>query len=1644
MARNESTIADDDGDFSDWIEIHNPDATPVSLNDWYLTDSDDELTKWRFPNVTLEPGEFRIVWASDKDRRLPALPLHTNFRLSGDGEYLALVRPDGITVEHAFAPAFPELEDDEAFGLIFDTQPVLTAGATTRYRVPTSSSNPAADWFEPGHDDGSWPAGPSGLGTGLTVPGITARQVFKNGTMGGLADALALVALPPGNPGILSEATAVVDVVNFLGAGADGRYSGNTPSPGGNGNHYAIQLTGYVEIPSAGTYTFGVNSDDGSMTRINGTLIYADDSFHGPQDHMGSISLSAGLHSFEVVMFQGVGGDSLEFFAAPGVQTSWNSNFRLVGDVTHGGLPASTDSGNAGEIIATPLSPALDNRPGAYFRTTFPTSGLETASSLSLVTRHKDGFVAWLNGDPIASHNAPAFRFWNSTATTSRSNSESLRGTGFNLTAALPSLTATGNVLAIHGMKRSAADDGFLILPEIIAGSLVAGEPPAYYGEGRATPGWINVEPSFLGKVEDTAFSVDRGFYSSPVSVEITTPTPGATIRYTTDGSPPSESHGQTYTGPLTLSTTTVLRAIAVRPGWQPTNVDTQTYLSLDSVLAQSPDGSPPPGWPATSGTGQVLDFGMDPQIVQHGNPDIGGTDTVRNALASLPAVSLTTDLSNLLDIGGSQGIYAHPGNRGFAWERPVSVEWINPPDGEQPNGSGEFQIDAGLRIRGGFSRSLDNPKHSFRLYFRGDYGPTKLEYPLFGRHGAAEFDQVDLRTSQNYSWSFGGDDNNTFLREESTREAFLDMGQPGSRLRYFHLYLNGIYWGLFNLDERPEASFAETYFGGDKDQWDVVKSEGEAGYVVGATDGNLDAWEELWTLGKTHRASPTNANYFRMMGLAADGATPTADPVLLDPENLIDYLLLTFWTGNLDGTVSNFLGNDRANNWFGSRRRDNNPGEGFRYFVHDFEHTFFNINEDRTGPFESANVSNFAFSNPLFLHQDLMANAEYRMLWADRIQKHMFGGGALEPVKWTERIEQLATIVEGAIVAESARWGDAWSASPKTRLTWRAARDSLLSYPDPRAPIVLDQLRADGLYPAIDAPVPMPFGGYQDSGVEVAVGLPAGTQTFYMPDGSDPRATGGALRSGAQLYSAVESTETPVPWSASGWRYRYDNTDLGTAWREPAFDARSWPTGTAELGYGDGDETTVIPIHYAAPGQKAATCYFRKSFTLSELEGITAGEVTVLYDDAYAVYLNGARIAGNLPTDPAFDDYSGGAIEETTATTGFDPAALVVGENVVAVEIHQAGPTSSDISMNLRLDLTRSTPEIPLILTGAGERTLRLRSRSGSTWSAMSEATFLLDTDPASPGNLAISEIHYHPADPTPAEIAAGFDNADDFEFVELLNTGSRHVDLDDVHFFGAISFNFTGALTGRTLAPGARVLVVSDLDAFTFRYGTGAPVAGQYSGNLNNAGESLVLFTPGDAPLREIDYSDDAPWPLEADGAGYSLVRRHPDENATDSDPDGWRLSGTLGGSPGQPDTPAPGSFDAWAASSFDPSELAASSVSGVHADPDGDGRPNFDEYAFATGPLAADLPDLEFVWSEENESLHAAIRLVRPDDLTGVRFELLAADDLDGPWTAVADFPASVSPLIEGLEHATFRDSAPAESERRFLRIRTLWSP
>src|SRR5437879_1002729 len=141
-------------------------------------------------------------------------------------------------------------------------------------------------------------------------------------------------------------------------------------------------------------------------------------------------------------------------------------------------------------------------------------------------------------------------------------------------------------------------------------------------------------------------------------------------------------------------------------------------------------------------------------------------------------------DLNDLFDPG--IGIYANPSGDSIAWERPGSVELI------YPDGRKGFHINAGIRIRGGYSRSPSNPKHAFRLFFRDDYGQANLKFPVFGTtNGAApDFQKYDLRTMENYSWSFDGSSRFIGVRDQWSRDTQLAMGQQGERGDMYYLYI--------------------------------------------------------------------------------------------------------------------------------------------------------------------------------------------------------------------------------------------------------------------------------------------------------------------------------------------------------------------------------------------------------------------------------------------------------------------------------------------------------------------------------------------------------------------------------------------------------------------------------------------------------------------------------------------------------------------------------------------------------------------------------------------------------------------------------------------------------------------------------------
>ncbi|MCG3121533.1 MAG: hypothetical protein ALAOOOJD_04667 [bacterium] len=639
-------------------------------------------------------------------------------------------------------------------------------------------------------------------------------------------------------------------------------------------------------------------------------------------------------------------------------------------------------------------------------------------------------------------------------------------------------------------------------------------------------------------------FSVKRGFYENSFDVIVAAQAANASIKYTLDGSEPRTSPTAILqNSPATIridpegtagqrgkTTGVILRACAVASGYEPSASVTHTYLFAAKVEALSPDNvKPGPNWPdpTTSANPQAINYGMDPDVLN----DPRYKDLIDDALLAIPSISIATDLKHLF--AADSGIYMNAMFDGREWERPTSLELLN------PNGAEGFQINAGIRIRGGWSRHGDNPKHAFRFFFRSEYGKGKLEFPLFENEGVNKFDKVDLRTSQNYSWSYPGHmgEYNTMNRDVFSRDLQREMGQPYTRSRYYHLYINGVYWGLYQTQERSEARYAASYFGGGEEDYDAVKPGDN--YVMEATDGNLDAYREVWNF--CSAGFRDNANYFKLQGLNTDGTRNPAYKVLVDIDNLIDFMLVIFYTGNFDSPASKFGQNKSPNNFYCIYNRTAN--EGFKFFAHDAEHTLrttagegpgIGLYENRvnignlTDGYKMT-VADFSRFHPQWLHFKLSENAEYRIRFADHVYKHFFNQGCMTPAKTTALFLSRAKEIEMAIITESARWGDTYRHPPRTKNDdWQRAIDDIVqNYFPYRTAIVLGQFLMADLYPSIEPPVFLNNGTAVLAGsLEIEPGYKlkllnpnsAGRGTIqYTVDGQDPRSIGGGISASAR-----------------------------------------------------------------------------------------------------------------------------------------------------------------------------------------------------------------------------------------------------------------------------------------------------------------------------------------------------------------------------------------------------------------------------------------------------------------------------------------------------------------------------------------------
>ncbi|NQU25189.1 MAG: lamin tail domain-containing protein, partial [Candidatus Nealsonbacteria bacterium] len=515
------------------------------------------------------------------------------------------------------------------------------------------------------------------------------------------------------------------------------------------------------------------------------------------------------------------------------------------------------------------------------------------------------------------------------------------------------------------------------------------------------------------------------------------------------------------------------------------------------------------------------------------------------------------------------------------------------------------------------------NPKHSLRLIFRDLYGAGKLDYPFFGDAATDEFDTIVLRSNSQDAWVYNTSSNRagTFARDQWLHETQTAMGQPAVAANYVHLYINGLYWGVYNPSERPDGSFAAARFGGDKEDYDALKNHEEV------LDGNGDAYDQLLGLIQN---DPNNfgTGYRDLSGDAA------YQEVLqyVDAQNLADYMIHNMYAAAIDWPGNNYIARNRV------------TGEGFKFFDWDGEHAFKpSVSTDRTGPHSRDADS------PTKFHHALSSNAEYRLLFADRLHSAFAPGGALyvnpqhpqwDPVhpEWNvpaARWMAIAEQIDQALIAEAARWGDyardfygvGQLYTPHDQLL--AVRNDLLDnwFPQ-RSQIVFDQFDARGLYPAIDAPL-FEINGVPQRGGAILPGdllemtVAQGT-AYYTLDGADPRLPGGAINlASAVAYSSPVTLQQSTPVLA-----RVLAGGQWSALNEATYHTPAGPSlAVTEINYHPHDPT---------PGEKAAGFGAAELFEFVELRNVGPDPVsltTVRFVDGIDFDFAGSEVTSLEPS---------------------------------------------------------------------------------------------------------------------------------------------------------------------------------------------------------------------------------------------------------------------------------------------------------------------------------------------------------------------------------------------------------------------------
>ncbi len=988
-------------------------------------------------------------------------------------------------------------------------------------------------------------------------------------------------------------------------------------------------------------------------------------------------------------------------------------------------------------------------------------------------------------------------------------------------------------------------------------------DKPVYFA--TPTPGAVNA----IATTKMPTILQPGIFFSENVMVEITKASPDDTIRYTLNGTDPTED-SDIYTGPITITNTTTLKAVSFKLGCEMSPITCERYSRLNA---------------------DVLGFNSDLPIVI--------VDTFNTEIPIPPdretAVPKVLTLSSVID--------TNTAGRAYITDEP------------------DFAGRAGISVRGSSSEYF--PKKMYHLetwdIYHEDMGvefldlPKESDWVLYAPYS----DKTLMRNALIYKW---WEDTERYSVRTRFVEMFLNVDDGSVSL--------SDYVGVYVIVEKIKRDENRVDIA-KITRWDNEEPEVTGGYIIKRDRADPNDFGFYCMLGYVYYVEPkeeelTQPQIDWIKGYVSDFETALksaymADPVegyakYIDVDSFLDYQLFTEMVKDVDAYgLSTFMYKDKGgkltmgpvwdhnlsigNAFYGGGGGTYNPigwnwesqGTPYEWYRKLFLDPEFQLRHAdhwwqlRRTVFDVDNIMEDVNGFAEILRESAERNFDRWKIWVDPnlesplpegTEPHVWDVPDVQPY-WIE-----VSILDGWV------WPNKYFGTPDNPRTYQDEIDWMKGW-------IIDRINwIDTQF--IKPPIFNQQGGYVDIGFELTITKPAGVsgKIYYTTDGIDPH----QIPQSSSIALVEENSQKTVLVPTS---------DIGNSWSsEIDYNDSVWMSGTGGVGYetSSGYENYFNINIQSQMYDENASCYIRVPFiaTAEQIAGFTNLTLRIRYDDGFTAYINGEKICSeNSYTSLSWNSISSATAKDAEAVVYQDIdvtdklSSLVAGQNLLAIQGLNSSATSTDFLISVELiGSTNITGMAASAIEYTGPITLdksveiQARVLDGDQWLPLNKAVF--SVGPVTE-NLRITEIMYHPQDAPDSDPNA--------EFIELKNIGTEAINLNLVKFTNGVYFSFDDT----ALAAGGYIIVIKDTEAFEAQYSGTINIAGIYEGSLSNGGEKIELEDATGTNIHEFKYEDD--WYLATDGNGYSLTIINP----ANPDLQSWSLASAwwpsyiIGGTPG-----------------------------------------------------------------------------------------------------------------------------------------------